>query len=216
MRRNHGLTVVVSKGVHGGGSKVWPVAVVCGGGQQVGGGGERRRATKVAAAACGGGVRRRRAAAACGGGMLRLFSVTSDGKLRGEMKSYVKDVSGHKFAERGGGGVLQICVFMTDIHIIGLKIWLKRHKFVSLRPIFLCLCVFRNAPLSAELFLCTTHVQTTTNILIDACENTMNNGGRRHTTTAIVPHPRLGGVEALAKKAMLQQGYDVKTTTSYD
>ena len=115
MRRNHGLTVVVSKGVHGGGSKVWPVAVVCGGGQQVGGGGERRRATKVAAAACGGGVRRRRAAAACGGGMLRLFSVTSDGKLRGEMKSYVKDVSGHKFAERGGGGVLQICVFMTDI-----------------------------------------------------------------------------------------------------
>jgi hypothetical protein len=33
-----------------------------------------------------------------------------------------------------------------------------------------------------------------------------------------VPHPRLGGVEALAKKAMLQQGYDydVKTTTSYD
>jgi hypothetical protein len=61
-------------------------------------------------------------------------------------------------------------------------------------------------------------VQTTTNILIDACENTLNHGGRRHTTTAIVPHPRLGGVEALAKKAMLQQGYDydVKTTTSYD
>ena len=114
------------------------------------------------------------------------------------------------------GGVLQIGVFMTNIHTIGLKIGLKRHKFVSLRPIFLCLCVFRNAPLSAELFLCTTHVQTTTNILIDACENTMNNGGRRHTTTAIVPHPRLGGVEALAKKAMLQQGYDVKTTTSYD
>ncbi len=40
--------------------------------------------------------------------------------FEGEMKRYVKDVSGHKFAERGGG-VLQICVFMTNIHIIGLK-----------------------------------------------------------------------------------------------
>ena len=70
------------------------------------------------------------AAAACGGGV-RLFSVTRDGTLRGEMKIYVKDMSGHKFAERGGD-VLQICVFMTDIHIIGLKIGLKRHKFVSL------------------------------------------------------------------------------------
>ena len=59
---------------------------------------------------------------------MRLFSVTSDGTLRGEMKRYVK----HKFAERGGD-VLQICVFMTDIHIIGLKIGLKRHKFVSKR-----------------------------------------------------------------------------------
>ena len=48
------------------------------------------------------------------------------------MKIYVKDnMSGHKFAEHGGD-VLQICVFMTDIHIIGLKIGLKRHKFVSL------------------------------------------------------------------------------------
>jgi hypothetical protein len=64
------------------------------------------------------------------------------------MKIYVKDMSGHKFAERGGG-VLQICVFMTDIHRIGLKIGLKRHKFVSLSPIFLCICVLRNAPLSA-------------------------------------------------------------------
>jgi hypothetical protein len=58
-------------------------------------------------------------------------SVTRDGTLRGEMKRYVKDMSGHKFAEHGGD-VLQICVFMTDIHIIGLKIGLKRHKFVSL------------------------------------------------------------------------------------
>jgi hypothetical protein len=84
---------------------------VCGSGGG-GGGGERQRATKAEAAACGGGV--------------RLFSVTRDGTLRGEMKIYVKDMSGHKFAERGGD-VLQICVFMTDIHIIGLKIGLKRH-----------------------------------------------------------------------------------------
>jgi hypothetical protein len=49
--------------------------------------------------------------------------------LTGEIKIYVKDMSGHKFAQRG---VVQICVFMTDIHIIGLKIGLKRHKFVFL------------------------------------------------------------------------------------
>jgi len=36
--------------------------------------------------------------------------------LRGEMKRYVKDMSGYKFAECGGG-VLQICVFTTNIHI---------------------------------------------------------------------------------------------------
>ena len=91
--------------------------MACGGGEQGGGGGERQHATKVAAAACGGGV--------------RLFSMTRDVTLRGEMKRYVKDMSGHTFAERGGD-VLQICVFMTDIHIIGLKIGLKRHKFVFL------------------------------------------------------------------------------------
>jgi hypothetical protein len=51
--------------------------------------------------------------------------------LRGEIKIYVKDMSGHKFAERGGD-VLQICVFMTDIHIIGLKIGLKKHTLVFL------------------------------------------------------------------------------------
>ena len=78
----------------------------------------------------GGGVRRRRAVAVCGGGVW-LLSVTSDGTLRAEMKRYVKNMSGHKFAEPGGG-VLQIYVFMTDIYIIGLKIGLKRHKFVSL------------------------------------------------------------------------------------
>ena len=59
---------------------------------------------------CGGGVRR--AEVACGdgelGGGVRLFSVMSDGTLRGEMKRYVKNMSGHKFAELGGGDVLQI------------------------------------------------------------------------------------------------------------
>ena len=74
----------------------------------------------------GGGVRRRRAEAACG-----CHDETENEILRGEIKIYVKDMSGHKFAERGGD-VLQICVFMTDIHIIGLKIGLKRHKFVFL------------------------------------------------------------------------------------
>ncbi len=43
--------------------------------------------------------------------------MTRDGTLREEMKRYVKDISGHKFAERGGD-VLQIYVFMTDIHKI--------------------------------------------------------------------------------------------------
>ncbi len=37
-----------------------------------------------------------------GGGGMRLFSVMSDGTLRGEMKRYVKDMSGHIFAECGG------------------------------------------------------------------------------------------------------------------
>jgi hypothetical protein len=69
--------------------------VACGGGERGGGSGE-------------GSVQRRRAA------LLRR-----DGTLSGEMKRYIKDISGHKFAERGGG-VLQIYVFMTDIHIIGL------------------------------------------------------------------------------------------------
>jgi hypothetical protein len=33
--------------------------------------------------------------------------------LMGEIKIYVKDMSGHKIAQRGGD-VVQICVFMTD------------------------------------------------------------------------------------------------------
>jgi hypothetical protein len=78
-----------------------------GGGGGGGGSGERQHATKE------------EAVASCGG--VRLFSVTRDGTLREELKIYVKDMSGHKFAERGGD-VLQICVFMTDIYIIGLKI----------------------------------------------------------------------------------------------
>ncbi len=106
------------------------MAVVCGGGGGGGGGGERQRGAAACDKGRGGGVQRQRAAAACGGGV-RLFSVTRDGTLRREMKIYVKDMSGHKFGERGGD-VHQICVFMTDIHIIGIKIGLKRHKFVSL------------------------------------------------------------------------------------
>jgi hypothetical protein len=80
-------------------------AVACGsgeqggGGERGGGGGERRRAQRQR--------RRHAAAASCGGGV-RLFSMTRDGTLRGEMKIYVKDMSGHKFAERGEA----FCKFM--------------------------------------------------------------------------------------------------------
>jgi len=70
---------------------------VCGGGGNGGGGEERQRVTKAEAAACGGGV--------------RLFSVTRDGTLRGEMKIYVKDMSEHKFAERGGGHSANLCFY---------------------------------------------------------------------------------------------------------
>ena len=73
---------------------------------------------------------------------MRLFSVTRDGTLRGEMKIYVKDMSGHKFAERGGD-VLQICVFMTNIHIIGFKIGLKKTLIcVFMTDIFMSLCLW--------------------------------------------------------------------------
>ena len=73
------------------------------------------------------------------------------------MKRYVKVMSRHKFAERGGD-VLQIYVFMTDIHIIGLKIGLKRHEFVSNRRIISCLSVFRNALLINRVLLQNTMV----------------------------------------------------------
>ena len=86
----------------------------------------RRGAAECDKGSGGGGVRRRRAEAACGSHV-----ETENEILRGKIKIYVKDMSRHKFAERGGD-VLQICVFMTDIHIIGLKIGLKRHKFVFL------------------------------------------------------------------------------------
>ena len=49
--------------------------------EQGGGGGERRRATKAAATAV------------CGGGV-RLFSVTSDSTLRGELKRYMSKICG--------------------------------------------------------------------------------------------------------------------------
>ncbi len=51
--------------------------------EQGGGGGERRRATKAAVAAV------------CGGGV-RLFSVTSDSTLRGEMKRYMSKICGEE------------------------------------------------------------------------------------------------------------------------
>ncbi len=63
-------------------------AVACGCGERGGGGGERQRATKAVAVACGGGV--------------RLFSVTRDGTLRGEMKINVKDMSDINLQNVGG------------------------------------------------------------------------------------------------------------------
>ena len=39
----------------------------------------------------------------------------------------------------GAGDCKFTYVFMTDIHVIGLKIGLKRHKFVSKRRVILCL-----------------------------------------------------------------------------
>jgi hypothetical protein len=63
-------------------------------------------------------VRRWRAAVACSGGKLgggvRLFSVTSDGTLRGEMKRYVKNMS----------------VFMTDIQY---GAFLKTQKHINIK-----------------------------------------------------------------------------------
>ena len=49
-----------------------------------------------------------------------------------------------------------------------------------------------------EVVFRTTHTQNITNILID-CDYmmTMNHGGRRHTTAAIVPHPRLRCTQTL-------------------
>ena len=99
-RWNHGLTIVVGEGVRDGGVGARRAAVACGSGERGGGGGERQRATKAAAAACGGG---------------RHFSVTRDGTLRGEMKIYVKDMSGHKFAERGGDSA-NLCFYDRHTH----------------------------------------------------------------------------------------------------
>jgi len=67
---------------------------------------------------CGGGVRR--AVVACGGGELGggvgLFSMLSDGTLRGEMKRYVKNMSGHKFAECWGGRSANLCFYDQHTH----------------------------------------------------------------------------------------------------
>ena len=87
----------------------------------------RRRGETACDKGSGGGSVGGRAETAC-----RWCHVETENEiLTGEIKIYVKDMSGHKFAQRGGD-VVQICVFMTDIHIIGLKIGLKRHKFVFL------------------------------------------------------------------------------------
>jgi len=87
MHHSHSLTIVVGEGVRGGGGgvRLW-----------------RARWRRRGAVACdkggGSGVRRRHAA------LLR----DEQGHVEGEMKRYVKVMSGHKFAERGGD-VLQIC-----------------------------------------------------------------------------------------------------------
>jgi hypothetical protein len=102
-------------GAHGGdvAEAVSPLssATACGGGsgdgKRGGGGGERRCATKAVAAACGG-VRRRCAA------LLR----DERRHVEGEMKRYLKDkiMSGHKFAERGGGGGRSANLCFYDRH----------------------------------------------------------------------------------------------------
>jgi hypothetical protein len=45
-----------------------------------------------------------------------------------------------------GAGMMYTCVFMFEKHNIGLILRLKRHIFTVFQHIFLCLCVFRNAP----------------------------------------------------------------------
>ena len=81
------------------------------------GGGDGMTTTLVVGPGCnprresrGGGVRQRRAVAVCGGGVW-LFSATSGGTLRGKMKRYVKNMSGHKFAEPGGGRSANLCFY---------------------------------------------------------------------------------------------------------
>jgi hypothetical protein len=48
-----------------------------------------------------------------------------------------------------------------------------------------------------KLGISTSVTQKTATMLAD-CKNTMNDGGRRHTMAAIVPHLRLQGKETLA------------------
>jgi hypothetical protein len=54
-------------------------------------------------------------------------------------------MSGHKYIQRGRG-VVYTCVFMIGKHKIGLNLRLKNTFFLLKQHIFLCLCVFRNAP----------------------------------------------------------------------
>ncbi len=54
-------------------------------------------------------------------------------------------MSGHKYIQRGRG-VVYTCVFMLRKHKIGLNLRLNKHIFMLKQHVFLCLCVFRNAP----------------------------------------------------------------------
>ena len=64
---------------------------------------------------------------------------------------------------------------------------------------------YRSKKLSADSFdlvevvFHTTHTQNATNIFIDL-DYTMNHGGRRHTTAAIVPHLRPRCAQTLANR----------------
>ncbi len=69
------------------------------------------------------------------------------GELLGHLGSiYVPYMSGHKYKHRGRG-VVYTCVFMFGKHKIGLNLRLKNPIFMLKQHIFLCLCVFRNAPI---------------------------------------------------------------------
>ncbi len=70
--------------------------------------------------------------------------------LSGEMKRYVKDMSGHKFADRGGD-VLQICVLLANLglfsHVPSRIPWYVCCMYLGTKGIFfLDLCFFYLPP----------------------------------------------------------------------